>query len=287
MFDELLEHFIHTNDTLLVALLGLLMCLTIGWAVTFYGYRRLRQALQRQQTQEQRIQSFMASLSHHLRTPLNGIMGYAEYIHSSSQEPMVHFTSKIILENSLEMLHLVNGMLDLNKIKEGQLQLSVTAFDVYDLSESVRQLHQARATRLNIQLQLSTNQQTTLKMTADPYRLRQVLNHLVDNAITFNRPKGEVNLQLMHDEAGGTMTFTVTDTGLGIARDVEDQLFTDLSALGADFPATDKTGTGLGLKLSHQLVQLMGGKLDYRTEAGVGSSFFFTLPMHSPSEQTP
>jgi signal transduction histidine kinase len=287
MFDEYLERFISTNDPLLVALLGLLMCLTIGWAVTFYGYRRLRQALQRQQTQEQRMQSFMASLSHHLRTPLNGIMGYAEYIHSSSQEPMVHFTSKIILENSLEMLHLVNGMLDLNKIKEGQLQLSVTAFDVYDLSESVRQLHQARATRLNIQLQLSTNQQTTLKMTADPYRLRQVLNHLVDNAITFNRPKGEVNLQLMHNEAGGTMTFTVTDTGLGIARDVEDQLFTDLSALGADFPATDKTGTGLGLKLSHQLVQLMGGKLDYRTEAGVGSSFFFTLPMHSPSEQTP
>jgi two-component system, sensor histidine kinase len=246
----------------------------------------LRQTLKHQQTQEQRMQSFMASLSHHLRTPLNGIMGYAEYIHSSSQEPMVHFTSKIILENSLEMLHLLNGMLDLNKIKEGQLQLSVTEFDVYDLSESVRQLHQARATRLNIQLQLSTNQQTNLKMTADPYRLRQVLNHLVDNAITFNRPKGEVNLQLMHNEAGGTMTFTVTDTGLGIACDVQDHLFTDLSALGAGFPAKDKTGTVLGLRLSHQLVQLMGGKLDYRTEADVGSSFFFTLPMHSPAEQT-
>ena len=285
MFDEYLERFISTNDPLLVALLGLSMCLTIGWAVTFYSYRRLRQTLKHQQTQEQRMQSFMASLSHHLRTPLNGIMGYAEYIHSSSQEPMVHFTSKIILENSLEMLHLLNGMLDLNKIKEGQLQLSVTEFDVYDLSESVRQLHQARATRLNIQLQLSTNQQTNLKMTADPYRLRQVLNHLVDNAITFNRPKGEVNLQLMHNEAGGTMTFTVTDTGLGIACDVQDHLFTDLSALGAGFPAKDKTGTVLGLRLSHQLVQLMGGKLDYRTEAGVGSSFFFTLPMHSPAEQ--
>jgi signal transduction histidine kinase len=285
MFDEYLERFMSTNDTLLVALLGLSMCLSIGWAVTFYGYRHLRQTLKHQHTQEQRMQSFMASLSHHLRTPLNGIMGYAEYIHSSSQEPMVHFTSKIILENSLEMLHLLNGMLDLNKIKEGQLQLSVTEFDVYDLSESVRQLHQARATRLNIQLQLSTNQQTNLKMTADPYRLRQVLNHLVDNAITFNRPKGEVNLQLMHDEAVGTMTFTVTDTGLGIAGDVQDQLFTDLSALGAGFPAKDKTGTVLGLRLSHQLVQLMGGKLDYRTEAGVGSSFFFTLPMYSPSEQ--
>ena len=275
-----------TNNTMLGALVGLLICLTLGWSLTLYGYRRLRHTLKQQQAKEQRMQGFMASLSHHLRTPLNGIMGYAEYIHSSSQEPMVHFTSKIILENSLEMLQLVNGMLDLNKIKEGQLQLAVSSFDVYDLLESVRRLHQARATRLNIQVQLSTNQQTTLKMTADPYRLRQVLSHLVDNAITFNRPKGEVHLQLMHDETTNTLTFTVTHTGLGMTREVQEQLFANLSGLAADFPAKDKTGVGLGLTLSHQLVQLMGGKLDYRTEVGVGSSFFFTLPLHTRTEVT-
>lgn len=275
-----------TNNTMLGALVGLLICLTLGCSLTLYGYRRLRHTLKQQQAKEQRMQGFMASLSHHLRTPLNGIMGYAEYIHSSSQEPMVHFTSKIILENSLEMLQLVNGMLDLNKIKEGQLQLAVSSFDVYDLLESVRRLHQARATRLNIQVQLSTNQQTTLKMTADPYRLRQVLSHLVDNAITFNRPKGEVHLQLMHDETANTLTFTVTDTGLGMTREVQEQLFANLSGLAADFPAKDKTGVGLGLTLSHQLVQLMGGKLDYRTEVGVGSSFFFTLPLHTRTEVT-
>jgi signal transduction histidine kinase len=281
-----MEHFMSTNNTMLGALVGLLICLTLGWSLTLYGYRRLRHTLKQQQAKEQRMQGFMASLSHHLRTPLNGIMGYAEYIHSSSQEPMVHFTSKIILENSLEMLQLVNGMLDLNKIKEGQLQLAVSSFDVYDLLESVRRLHQARATRLNIQVQLSTNQQTTLKMTADPYRLRQVLSHLVDNAITFNRPKGEVHLQLMHDETANTLTFTVTDTGLGMTREVQEQLFANLSGLAADFPAKDKTGVGLGLTLSHQLVQLMGGKLDYRTEVGVGSSFFFTLPLHTRTEVT-
>ncbi|MFM7697604.1 MAG: sensor histidine kinase [Limnohabitans sp.] len=275
-----------TNHTMLGALLGLSVCLTIGWGITVYGYRRLRQALNLQQAKEQRMQNFVASLSHHLRTPLNGIMGYAEYIHSSSQEPMVHFTSKIILENSLEMLQLVNGMLDLNKIKEGQLQLAVSSFDVYDLLESVRRLHQARASRLHIQLQLRSDQQTTLRMTADPYRLRQVLNHLVDNAITFNRPKGEVHLQLMHDETASTLTFTVTDTGLGMTHEVQEQLFTNQSGLGADFPAKDKAGVGLGLTLSHQLVRLMGGKLDYRTEVGVGSSFFFTLPIHTPSEVT-
>jgi signal transduction histidine kinase len=120
-------------------------------------------------------------------------------------------------------------------------------------------------------------------MTTDPYRLRQVLNNLVDNAITYNRPQGEVKLQLMHDDANHTVTFTVADTGLGITREVQEQLFTDQPAPAAEFPAKDKAGIGLGLTLSRQLVRLMGGKLDYRTELGVGSSFYFTLPIHPPS----
>jgi hypothetical protein len=272
-----------SNHIMLSALLGVSVCLAIAWVITLFGNHKLRLTLKHQQDKEQRLQHFMTSLSHHLRTPLNGIMGYAEYIHSSSQEPMIHFTSKIILESSVEMLHLVNDMLDMNKIKEDQLQLALSAFDVYDLLESVRQLHQARATRLNVQLQISTNQRTTLKMTTDPYRLRQVLNNLVDNAITYNRPKGEVKLQLMHDDADNTMTFTVADTGPGMSREVQAQLFNDQTALAAEFPAKDKAGIGLGLTLSRQLVRLMGGKLDYRTELGVGSSFYFTLPIHPPS----
>jgi len=177
------------------------------------------------------------------------------------------------------MLHLVNGMLDIHKIREGQLQLSESEFDVYDLIESVRELHQPRATRLNIGLQLSTNQQATLRMKADPYRLRQVLNNLVDNAIAYNRPQGQVTLQLSHDEVTEGLTFTVTDTGLGIPQDVEKNLFTRPGDPASNFTLRRKEGAGLGLVLSHQLVELMGGQLDYRTEAGVGSAFFFTLPV--------
>jgi signal transduction histidine kinase len=177
------------------------------------------------------------------------------------------------------MLHLVNGMLDIHKIKEGQLQLAESEFDVYDLIESVRELHQPRATRLNIGLQLSTNQQATLRMKADPYRLRQVLNNLVDNAIAYNRPQGQVTLQLSHDEVTEGLTFTVTDTGLGIPQDVEKNLFTRPGDPASNFTLRRKEGAGLGLVLSHQLVELMGGQLNYNTEAGVGSSFFFTLPL--------
>jgi two-component system sensor histidine kinase TorS len=271
----------NTNDIIQMVLLSLLLCLSVGWFMAIQRNRRLRSELQQHIDSQQHMQSFMASMSHHLRTPLNGIMGYAEYIHSSSKEPMIHFTSKIILENSLEMLHLVNGMLDINKIKQGQLQLSESEFDVYDLLESVHQLHQPRATRLNIALELSTDQQSTLMMRADPYRLRQVLNNLVDNAIAYNRPQGQVTLQLSHNEADQTLTFTVADTGLGVPHEVEKNLFTGLHDPSSHFAMKRKEGAGLGLVLSHQLVHLMGGQLDYRTEAGVGSSFFFTLPLRS------
>ena len=276
----------NTNDIIQTVLLSLLLCFSIGWAMAVWRNRRLRSELLQHIDTEKHLQSFMTSMSHHLRTPLNGIMGYAEYIHSSSKEPMIHFTSKIILENSLEMLHLVNGMLDINKLKQGQLQLSESEFDVYDLLDSVRQLHQPRATRLNIALELSTNQHATLKMKADPYRLRQVLNNLVDNALAYNRPQGQVMLQLSHDEAANMLMFTVTDTGLGIPQEIEKNLFTGLLESSANFALKRKEGAGLGLVLSHQLVQLMGGQLDYRTEAGVGSSFFFTLPLHKTQTAT-
>jgi len=276
----------NTNDIIQIALLSLLLCLSIAWAMTIQRSRQLQSELTQQMHSLQHMQSFMASMSHHLRTPLNGIMGYAEYINSSSKEPMIHFTSKIILENSLEMLNLVNGMLDIHKIKEGRLQLAESEFDVYDLLESVRKLHQPRASRLNIALELSTDQHVTLKMTADPYRLRLVLDNLIDNAIAYNRPQGQVSLEISHNEADGNLTFTVADTGLGIPEEVQQRLFMGLFEPSSDFMLKRKEGAGLGLMLSHQLVQLMGGQLNYRTQAGVGSSFFFTLPLRQTETAT-
>ena len=268
---------------LTLVLLAWVLCLL---AVAVFSWRRhlqSQQALKQSQAQQQRMQSFMAAMSHHLRTPLNGIMGYAEFIQSSSHEPMIHFTSKIILENSLDMLQTVNDILDVHKIQMGQLQLCESEFDVYELLTSVRELHQPHATRRQLNLQISTNQQAPLKMKTDAYRLRQVLNHLVDNAIMYNRPQGEVTLQLWHDVETRRLTFTVADTGLGVATDVQMQLQSDLSAMPSDFPSTRQQGAGLGLALSHQLLRLMGSKLDYRTELGAGSRFFFTLPLRAVS----
>ena len=227
----------------------------------------------------QRLQDFLASMSHHLRTPLNGVMGYAEYVYSSTSEPMIKFTSKIILENSLQMLHLVNGLLDLTKIQEGSLTLSNAEFDIQEVVESVRALHQARANDLKITLSVNMAHNAPTRMRADPYRVRQVLNNLVDNALNYNKQNGSVLLTVSPSANGQFITFSVQDSGQGLPAEVQKTLFMRKQQKKEPFVLQPNEGAGLGLILSYQLVDLMGGILDYTTQAGKGSLFFFTLPL--------
>lgn len=225
------------------------------------------------------VNDFLASMSHHLRTPLNGVMGYAEYIYSSTREPMIQFTSKIILENSLQMLHLVNGLLDLSKIKEGSLDLSQSNFDISDMVESVRALHQVRADELKMTLHVSLAANLPSQMRADPYRVRQVLNNLVDNALSYNRPQGRVSLSVTLSSNKQWVIFSVQDTGKGVSPEMQETIFKRQQKSDNPFLLRPNEGAGLGLVLSHHLINLMGGKLDYSTKAGEGSMFFFTLPL--------
>ena len=227
------------------------------------------------------VNDFLASMSHHLRTPLNGVMGYAEYIYSSTREPMIQFTSKIILENSLQMLHLVNGLLDLSKIKEGSLDLSQSNFDISDMVESVRALHQVRADELKMTLHVSLAANLPSQMRADPYRVRQVLNNLVDNALSYNRPQGRVSLSVTLSSNNQWVIFSVQDTGKGVSPEMQETIFKRQQKSDNPFVLRPNEGAGLGLVLSHHLINLMGGKLDYSTKAGEGSMFFFTLPLQS------
>lgn len=263
---------------------GLIVCLALGAAGYLYWQTQQRTQLLQSQLNEakagrQRLQDFLASMSHHLRTPLNGVMGYAEYVYSSTSEPMIKFTSKIILENSLQMLHLVNGLLDLTKIQEGSLELSNAEFDIQDVVESVRALHQARANDLKISLSVNMAHNAPSRMRADPYRVRQVLNNLVDNALNYNKQNGSVVLTVSPSANGQFITFSVQDTGQGVPTDVQKTLFMRKQQKKEPFVLQPNEGAGLGLILSYQLVDLMGGILDYNTQAGQGSLFFFTLPL--------
>jgi signal transduction histidine kinase len=267
------------------------MVLMAGCVVMAYLYAQQRSRNRCQQIEidqarlsKRHVNDFLASMSHHLRTPLNGVMGYAEYIYSSTREPMIQFTSKIILENSLQMLHLVNGLLDLSKIQEGSLDLSQSNFDINDMVESVRALHQVRADELKITLHVNLASNLPSQMQADPYRVRQVLNNLVDNALNYNRPQGKVTLSVTPSSNKHWVVFSVQDTGKGIAPEMQETIFKRQQASDNPFVLRPNEGAGLGLVLSHHLINLMGGKLDYSTKAGEGSMFFFTLPLQGDAK---
>jgi signal transduction histidine kinase len=262
-----------------------LMAICVVMAYLYVQQRDRNRSLQLEideaRTSKRHVNDFLASMLHHLRTPLNGVMGYAEYIYSSTREPMIQFTSKIILENSLQMLHLVNSLLDLSKIQEGSLDLSQSSFDISDMVESVRALHQLRADELKISLHLSLAPNLPSQMQADTYRVRQVLNHLMDNALNYNRPQGKVTLSVTPSSNKQWVVFSVQDTGKGIAPEMQEAIFKRQQKSDHPFLLRPNEGAGLGLVLSHHLVNLMGGKLDYSSKAGEGSMFFFTLPVQS------
>lgn len=266
---------------LALALAVVLVTLAWQWRKAIDRQSKLAEQLRQAQDSKQRLQAFLASMSHHLRTPLNGIMGYAEYIHSSSQEPMLQFTSKIILENSVHMLHLTNGLLDLSHIQEGTLSLSNTSFELTDLIESLQALHQVRAKEAHITLFAKVATNTPVLMQADPYRVRQVLNNLLDNALKFTPAQGQVVLSVAPSANGRYVTFSVQDSGPGIPPEVQPTLFKEDISNPSTFVLRPQQGAGMGLLLSHHLVRLMGGTLDFSTQAGQGSLFFFTLPLHA------
>jgi signal transduction histidine kinase len=251
--------------------------------------KRKRSVFQEQEVEKARankhhLNDFLASMSHHLRTPLNGVMGYAEYIYSSTREPMIQFTSKIILENSLQMLHLVNGLLDLSKIQEGTLDLSQSDFDIKEMLESVRALHQARADELKISLHLQSANNLPSQMRADPYRVRQVLNNLVDKRFELTTShKAAVTLSVTPSANHLWVVFSVEDTGKGISPEMQETIFKRQHKTDTPFVLRPNEGAGLGLVLSHHLIHLMGGTLNYSTKAGEGSVFFFNLPIRTES----
>ena len=277
--------------TLLWLVIILLLAALLGLTYVYWHereqHRTQKNEIDKARASKHHVNDFLASMSHHLRTPLNGVMGCAEYIYSSTREPMIQFTSKIILENSLQMLHLVNGLLDLSKIQEGSLDLSQSEFDISDIVESVRALHQARADELKITLQVNLAPNLPSQMRADPYRVRQVLNNLIDNGLNYNRPQGSVTLSVTPSSNNLWVVFSVEDTGRGVAPEMQEIIFMRQQKNNNPFVLRPNEGAGLGLVLSHHLIHLMGGKLDYSTKAGEGSMFFFTLPVRGESPLIP
>ncbi|MBF0610569.1 MAG: response regulator [Magnetococcales bacterium] len=225
--------------------------------------------------------SFLAAMSHDIRTPMNAIIGMGEVLLDTplSEEQRNHVST--INRAGEFLLALINDILDLSKIEAQQLKLEEVDFHLPKLLEDVVAIVSYRANSKGLTLTSQFQSSFSPWVNGDPGRLRQVLLNLLSNAIKFTS-QGRVVVTVA--EVGEGIRFTVTDSGIGIAPDKLQAIFQPFTQ--AEASTTRRFGgTGLGLSICDKLVQQMGGKLGVESELGRGSTFYFTLPLASTQAQ--
>lgn len=221
---------------------------------------------------------FLSNMSHEIRTPLNGVIGFTELLRSTP----LNNTQKEYLENAIvsanSLLGVISDILDFSKIEAGKLDLELIKTDMVQLMESATDIIKVHAANKKIELLLSIQPDMPRFALVDPIRLKQILVNLMSNAVKFTH-HGEVELRLSFekkDEKTGFFTLAVRDTGIGVKDTDRDKLFKAFSQ--ADTSTTRRYGgTGLGLIISNSLAQKMGSRIQFESDFGKGSKFFFTV----------
>ncbi len=240
----------------------------------------LRQARDRAEAAQQAMTSFLSRVSHELRTPLNAILGFSQLIDTDPLTP--HHQGlwvKNLLSSGRHLLALVEDILDLSGVQSGHMSMLTSDVNVTEVLQECMAMLAATADAGNVTLHSEITELTCAPLRTDRKRLKQVLSNLLSNAIKYNRPGGAVHVRLLED--GSQLSLIVQDTGKGLSAEQLARLFTPFDRLGAQF--SDIAGAGLGLALSRQLAQAMGGDIVATSEVGVGSCFTLHLPRQAAS----
>ncbi len=218
---------------------------------------------------------FLANMSHEIRTPMTAILGFAEMLlRGGLDDDAARSHLKTIHRNGEILLELINDILDLSKIEAGKMELEFARASPFALVEGVRTLMDVRAAEKNLDFRVDYRFPLPAVVNTDATRLRQILVNLLGNAVKFTE-RGRVRLQVVCDRGknGATqLRFVVKDSGIGMSDDAVGRLFQPFTQ--ADNSTTRRYGgTGLGLAISQRLANLLGGRIDVQSEAGVGSTF--------------
>jgi len=234
---------------------------------------------------------FLANMSHEIRTPLNGIVGFTEILRSTDLDAEQQEFLNIIDKSSENLLSIINNILDLSKIESNKIEIENIVFDAAEEFESAVETYAVGAAEKNIDLNFYMDPSINPKLKGDPTKIKEVIINLLSNAIKFTSYGGQINLKIekvKEDEGKSNprIMFSVQDNGIGMTKDQQERIFDAFSQ--ADVSVTRKYGgTGLGLTISSQFVELMGGKLELESAKDQGTTFFFSIPLEEvPSTET-
>jgi len=227
---------------------------------------------------------FLANMSHEIRTPLNGILGFTQLLEDTKVDNEQKEYIDIIKKSSEHLISIVNDILDLSKIKAKKVEIEIIEFDPIEHFEVAIESYAARAYQNNIELNVFIDPLLPTVLEGDPTKISQVLVNLISNAIKFTSDGGnvDVSIEVVSDNLDNVQVrFSVKDTGIGMTLEQQANIFKAFTQ--ADVSTSRKYGgTGLGLSISSKFIEMMGSKLELKSELSKGSEFYFVIELKKP-----
>ncbi len=238
---------------------------------------------------------FVANISHEIRTPISAVIGMSELLLDTVLDSQQKQFTTMVKDSAQSLLTIINDILDFSKVEAGRVELDNVDFNILALLEDCADLLAPAARKKGLALLTWVDPRLPMTLKGDPVRVRQILLNLASNAVKFTRRgevflKAELDTLFLANEMGGepgtvTVKFSVTDSGIGLSESARKRLFRPF--VQADGSTTRKYGgTGLGLSICKLLVEMMSGTIDFVSEAGQGSSFWFVIPIGLAQDRT-
>ncbi len=250
----------------------------------------LRKAKEKAEESDRLKSAFLANMSHEIRTPMNGIMGFSQMLKEKDFSPDKQKKFLDIIHSSTQhLLNIINDIVDVSKIDANQLSLKLRQFNLNDVMQELystymNQLENIEKKHIQLEMDLGLDHQQSC-IESDFQRLRQIMDNLLSNAIKYTH-KGTIQFGYQLMAGKDTLRFYVKDTGIGIPRDKRDFVFERFQQID-DSSTRAHQGTGLGLTISKNLAELLGGRMWFESQENEGSVFYFTLPYRSLNHVKP
>ncbi len=223
---------------------------------------------------------FFSSVVHDIRTPIGAVMGFLELMEKDVNDVTLKEYIYAAHRSSEMISALINDVLDFTKIESGKLELDKHYFSPMEEFENIAMMFYHTAKKNKIDFTIYYDVDIPYIILSDPYRIKQILNNFISNALKFTPENGTVNLSFLYDKTNDTLRIDVTDSGIGISEDAIEQIFKPFQQ-ASKMTSGKYGGTGLGLTISKQLADMLDAELEVKSKVGEGSTFSLILPCHT------